>query len=98
MEVMPPLWIDQKLRCPRILVLAVLRDFDGVGQDALAQVFVQIRGRGDLHNFLVSPLYRAIPLKEVHHVPLGVSHELDFDMPRLLDVPLDETRTVPKGV
>ena len=43
---------------------------------------------------LVPPLHRAVPLAEVHDPAEAVAHDLDLDVPRVLQVLLDVHRAV----
>ena len=83
-----------------LVFLLVENEFDraGVGVTGLfdqphrrlADLFADITGqrgaRAFFDQFLVSPLKRAVALPEVHGVALGVGDNLDFDVPRALDV------------
>jgi hypothetical protein len=41
-------------------------------------------------NLLMPALYRAIPVVEVDNVAVLVTHDLNFDMPRVVDKPATE--------
>ena len=52
-------------------------------------------GRGRLlEHLLVAPLHRAVALGQVDAVPVGVAQDLDLDVPRVLDVALEQHRVV----
>ena len=55
-------------------------------------------GRGRLfHQLLMSALDRAVPLAEMHPVPLAVHQDLDLDVPRIGEIPLEVHRRIAKG-
>ena len=55
---------------------------DGVGAHALAEVRVEVGGRGDLDDLLVPPLHRAVALEEVDDVAGAVGEDLHLDVAR----------------
>ena len=62
----------------------------------LAQSRVDRRRRGLLDELLVPPLYRAVPLAEVHGVAVLVADDLYLDMARRGKVALEVDRAVPQ--
>ena len=48
-------------------------------------------------HFLVPPLHRAVPLKQVHAVALAIAKHLDFNMARALHIFFDQHRTIAKA-
>ena len=93
-EVMPSHLVNQKLGSSGVAVSNTLGKFDGVFQDSLPKLLSQMHGRGDFDDFLMSPLDRAITLKEVNDVPLSISENLHLNVPRTVQEPLDEYRPV----
>ena len=79
-------------------------EFDRAGVDVVERApgrdrgFAHLRAqlRGDerrgrfLHDFLVAPLRRTFALVEMHDVAVAVAEDLEFDMPRLLDVAFEQ--------
>src|SRR5690606_23097524 len=50
-----------------------------------------------LGKFLMAALYRTVPLREMAGLSIGISHNLDLDVTRLLDELLHVHAIVPKG-
>ena len=59
---------EQELDRAGVDVADLLGERDGVGAHPLAQLGVEVGGRGDLDDLLVAPLDRAVPLEQVDHV------------------------------
>ena len=59
-----------------------------------AQRVVDDRRRRLLQDLLVPPLDRALPLEQVHDLPVGVGEDLHLDVPGALDQPFEEDRAV----
>jgi hypothetical protein len=62
--------------------------------DPRAQLVVDRRRRRLLHELLVAPLDRAVPLAEVDHVPVGVGEHLHLDVARIDEEALGVHRVV----
>ena len=93
-EVLARFGIDQELHGAGILVARGAGQRDRVGQDALAQAWVEV-GRGrDLDDLLVAQLHRAVALEEMHDIALAVAQHLDLDMPWPRHDLLQEQRAV----
>src|SRR5699024_8773345 len=43
-------------------------------------------GRRLLYQLLIIALYRTVPLKKMHCVPIAVTHDLNFDVPRFWNI------------
>ena len=72
--------------------VAVTRGARDAGRDitnATAFRLVERRRRCLLDDFLKAPLHRAFAVEEMHHVTVGVSKDLHFDVTRTLDIPFD---------
>ena len=96
-EVMSSQLVHQELRCPGVAVSNALGELHGVVQDSLPNLLGQIHSRRNLDDLLVSPLDRAVTLKEVNNVPLSIREDLHLDVPRTIQEPLDEYRSVAKS-
>jgi hypothetical protein len=70
---------------------------DGVGAHPLAQLGVEVGGRGDLDDLLVATLHGAVPLEEVDHVARRVREDLHLDVARADHGLLEEDRRVAEG-
>ena len=89
-----PALVEQELHGAGVDVADVAGERDGVGADAVADLRVQVRRRGDLDDLLVAALQRAVALVEVHDVPVGVGEDLHLDVPRVDHGALEEHRRV----
>ncbi len=65
--------------------------------EVVADFVGQADGRGDLNDFLVPPLDRAVALVQVDDVALFVAEDLHFDMLGPLDIALEENGGVAEG-
>src|SRR3712207_1397786 len=61
-----------------------------------AQLWVQVRRRGDLQHFLVASLDRAVPIEEVYHLARSIGQYLRLDVPRPQNCLLQKHRGVRK--
>jgi hypothetical protein len=75
---------------PRADVAHRFRGGDGGRADFPAALFAHSWGGGFLEHFLVAALHRAIPLEQVQHVAVRVAEHLHFDMPRPLEILLQQ--------
>ena len=57
--------------------------------DRLAQLRRDHRRRRLLHDLLMAPLDRAVPLPQVHHRPVLIGQHLHLDVPGIVEVALD---------
>ena len=73
---------EQELDGAGVDVADLLGEGDGVGAHPLAQLRVEVRGRGDLDDLLVASLHGAVALEEVDDVALAVGEDLHLDVPR----------------
>ena len=76
------LLIHEELNRAGALVIDVLAELHGVRTDAVTQLRVQRRGRGDLHDLLVAALHGAVTLIQVHNVALRVRQNLHLNVLR----------------
>jgi hypothetical protein len=79
--VLTRLRVDEKLDRAGVFVAGGLREFQRIGQDALAQARVQVGRRRHLDHLLVAQLHRAVALEQMHHVALTVAQHLHLDVP-----------------
>mmetsp|Transcript_13549 Transcript_13549/g.42648 ORF Transcript_13549/g.42648 Transcript_13549/m.42648 type:complete len:303 (-) Transcript_13549:34-942(-) len=89
--------VKKELDRASILVAGGLGEADCVSQNCLADGLVQRDGRRDLDNLLVTSLHRAVTLKEVHNVALGVGKDLHLNVAGLGHVLLHKEVAVAKG-
>ena len=89
-KVVAALLVHHELHGTRVAVVDVLRQPHRVVVQSLPKRWVQDGRRRQLHHLLVPPLHRAIALVQVHHVAVAVGENLNLDVPRRLDVPLEE--------
>ncbi len=89
--------IDDKLHGPGRAVSDSLRQCHRLPSHRLARRHVEKRARRLLDHFLVAALDRALALAEIDDVAVGVAEHLDFDMPRLFDVLLNEDAIIAKA-
>lgn len=80
--------IKNKLNRARVVVPDCTRCCNGCLADLQTQVVGDARG-SFFDDFLVAALYGAIALVQVNVITVLVTKDLDFDMARLLDVPLN---------
>ena len=86
--------VDEELHGAGVDVPDAPGERDGVAAQGVADRGVQV-GRGrDLDDLLVPALYGAVALVQVHDLPRGVRQDLDLDVPRPQDGPLEEDRGV----
>ena len=89
---------DHKFHRARALVAHRLGQRHRLLAHGTARSVADKRAGRFLDHFLVPALDRALALVEVDHVALAVAHELDLDMPWLLDKLLHEHPVVAKAV
>src|SRR5882762_10385137 len=81
--------VEQELDRPRPYIADRLRQLHRCVADVLAQRLVHYGRRRLLHELLVAALHRAVALAQMHHLAVGVAHDLDLDMARTRQVLLD---------
>ena len=97
-EVEAALFVQQEFQRARALVAYGLHGRHGRRAHGLAQGHVH-RGRGRfLDQLLVPALHRAVALAQVHRVAMAVGKDLDLDVPRALQRPLQDDGGVTEGV
>ena len=93
-EVVATLLVHHELDRAGVAVVDVLRQPHRVVVQGLPQRRVQDGSRRQLDHLLVPSLHGAIALVQVHHVSVPVGEDLNLDVPRSLDVPLQEHASV----
>ena len=73
-------FVDEKLDGTRTLVINVLTEPHGIGADLFAQLGIQELCRGNLDDFLVAALQRAVTLVEVDDVALRIRQHLHLNV------------------
>ena len=86
--------VDQEFDRTGVDVVQRLRELHGVAVERLPDAFVEVRGRSDLHDFLVAALDGTVTLEQVHDVALGIGQDLDLDVARAQDGLLEEHRGI----
>ncbi|MCY1397606.1 hypothetical protein D9M71_126150 [compost metagenome] len=81
---------EQELHGTGVLVAHGLGRAHGEVTDVGALLGSELRARGDLDEFLVAALDRAVALEQVHSVAEGVGEDLRFDVLRVDDALLEE--------
>jgi hypothetical protein len=76
--------VDEELDCSGVRVADLLRDSDGVLEETLESLRLDVRRRGNLNDLLVPTLNGAVTLEKVDHVALVVTDDLDLDVPRVV--------------
>ena len=71
---------EQELDRAGVDVADLAGERDGVGAHPLAQLGVEVGGRGDLDDLLVPPLHRAVALEQVDDVAGRVGQDLHLDV------------------
>ena len=90
--------VEQELHRPDPFVTDRPDRADGGRAHRRAQRRRNRRRRRLLDQLLVPPLHRAVALAEVDGIAMAVADDLDFDVTRALDRPLDEQSRVAEGV
>ena len=86
--------VDEELDRPRARVARRQREAHGGLCNGLPRGPVDRGRRGLLEDFLAAPLHRALPLVDVHGVPVGVAEDLHLDVAR----PCDESLEIERGI
>ena len=86
--------VDDELDRAGGVVADRLGQRDGLRAHRLARLGVEERARRLLDDLLIAPLDRAFALIEMDDITVLVAEHLDLDMPRLLDIFLDEHAVV----
>ena len=89
-EVKAPVTVQHELDGARSGVADRPAGRDGRGGQRVAKVIVDGRRRALLHDLLVAALDRALALEQVDHIAVGVTEDLDLDVPGVGDEPLQE--------
>ena len=96
-EVVPGLGGHQELHRCCIRQASLRREPHGVGVEPVAQAAGQARRRGDLDDFLIALLDRAVPLPQVSDAPVLIGQYLHFDVARPVHEALHEHGAVAEG-
>ena len=89
-EVRAAILVHQELERPEVREPGLAREGEGVGDDAVAEARIKVRGGRNLDDLLAPPLEAALALAEVDDPARTVAGHLDLDVP----CPLDETLDV----
>ena len=89
--------VVEKLDRTGIVVANALRQPHGGIAKIPAYALVERHRWRDLDHHLVTPLHRAIPLVQVEHISVAVSHNLHLDMLRLWNVFFEEHGGISKS-
>lgn len=87
---------DEELDGTSTAVADGLGDLDGVGEEFVADLLVEVDGGGDLDDLLIAPLHGAVTLVQVDDVD-AVGDDLHLHVTRLDQVALDEDVAGPEG-
>ena len=96
-EVVSVLLIHQELGRAGVAVVDRLGQFDSVGQNGIPSLDGKILCRGNLDYLLMSALNGAVALEQVNNVAVVVAEELDLNVLRAVEEPLDEDCAISKG-
>ncbi len=86
--------IHQELDRPGVHVVRLAGDRHRRIAQSAARLVGKIRRRGELHDFLMPALHRAVALVQVHHAAVRVGDHLHLDVPRPRHETLDEHSAV----
>ena len=95
-EVEGAVLVEDALDRTGVDIPGLLRERDRSLCEPLAKSFIEERRRRFLDQFLVTSLDGAIALPEERDVPLRIGHDLRFDVPRVVDVALQEDLGAPE--
>ena len=96
-EIEAPVGVEQELDGPRALVPDRPRRRERRLGQPLAERRIDRRRRRLLEDLLVPPLNRALPLEQVHEMPVPIAQDLHLDMTRRRQVPLEEHALIAEG-
>ena len=97
-KVVAVLLINQELGGSGVLVLDILGQLDGIVQNGVADRGRKRLGWGNLDDFLVTTLDRAITLKQMDNISMAIGKQLDLDVAGLVEESFNEHSTVAKGL
>src|SRR3990172_10624807 len=83
--------IKKELYGTGVIVVHRFTYFYGSITDALSEAFFKILRRGNLNNFLMSSLKRAVAFEQVYNIIVLVTENLHLYITRLFDVFFNET-------
>ena len=72
--------VHQKFQCAGIFISHMFGDFYGICIQFLAYFPVHGEGGGELYDFLIPPLERAVPFVQMHHIAILVAQDLHLDV------------------
>ena len=96
-EIEAPVGVEQELDGPRALVSDRPRRRERRLGQPLAQRRIDRRRWRLLDDLLVPPLNGALPLEEVHEMPMPIAQDLHLDVTRRRQVPLEEHALIAEG-
>src|SRR5437764_9214498 len=87
--------VEKELDRTRVRVAGNFGDANGGLAHLVPQRVVHDRRRAFLHHFLVTPLERTLSFAEKNEAARSIAEDLDFDVPRALEIFLDVDRGAP---
>lgn len=96
-EIMPAHLVDQELCSAGVAVADALREFDGIGENGLANLLGEVSSRSNLYNLLVATLHGTVTFKEVDGVPKTIGEQLDFNVTGTFQETLNEHCPIAEG-
>ena len=89
--------IDEEFHGASVLITDLAAQLDGSFTELTHDLWIEIDGRGDFDDFLVSSLNGAISLMEVHNIAVFVAEDLHFDVFGASDKAFEENGGVAKS-
>ena len=89
--------VHQELHGSGILITHLLGELHRIPVQRLPDGIIQVRGRSDLHDLLMTTLQGAVALEQVHHIALPIGQDLDLDVARPQHRLLQEHRRITEG-
>ena len=96
-EIEAPVGVEQELDGPRALVPDGPRRRERRLGQPRAERRIDRRRWRLLDHLLVPPLNRALPLEQMHEMPVPIAQDLHLDMTRRRQVPLEEHALIAEG-
>lgn len=77
--------VNEELSGTGVAVVDGLCKLDSVVEDSLADLLVEVSGRSDFDDLLVTPLDGAVTLEQVNDVAFAIGKDLDLDVTRVVE-------------
>jgi hypothetical protein len=77
--------VNEELGGTGVAVVDGLCKLDSVVEDSLADLLVEVSGRSDFDDLLVTPLDGAVTLEQVNDVAFAIGKDLDLDVTRVVE-------------